>query len=90
LVHEALIQIAKIIKKGCVANALGNKQANVEMLSAMVNFATKLRAALTRGVREALVDQSIIDPKKFMVSGKKAVKEIVKQKIILCGSVNKA
>lgn len=55
-----------------------------------VNFATELRAALTRGVREALVDQSIIDPKKFMASGKKAVKEIVKQKIILCGSDNKA
>jgi tagatose 1,6-diphosphate aldolase GatY/KbaY len=55
-----------------------------------VNFATELRAALTRGVREALVDESIIDPKKFMVSGKKAVQEIVKQKIILCGSANKA
>ncbi|HBF40159.1 MAG TPA: fructose-1,6-bisphosphate aldolase, class II [Firmicutes bacterium] len=55
-----------------------------------VNFATELRAALTRGVREALVDQSIIDPKKFMASGKKAVKEIVKQKIIICGCDHKA
>jgi tagatose 1,6-diphosphate aldolase GatY/KbaY len=55
-----------------------------------VNFATELRAALTRGVREALIDQNIIDPKKFMANGKKVVKEIVKQKIILCGSDNKA
>ncbi len=55
-----------------------------------VNFATELRAALTRGVREALVDQSIIDPKKFMAGGKKAVQEIVKQKINLCGSAGKA
>lgn len=55
-----------------------------------VNFATELRAALTRGVRDALVDQSIIDPKKFMAGGKKAVQEIVKQKINLCGSAGKA
>ncbi len=55
-----------------------------------VNFATELRAALTRGVRAALVDQSIIDPKKFMAGGKKAVQEIVKQKINLCGSAGKA
>lgn len=55
-----------------------------------VNFATELRAAMTAAVREALKDEGIIDPKKFMGPGRKAVIELCKHKIELCGSQNKA
>lgn len=55
-----------------------------------VNFATELRAAMTKGVRKALEDESVIDPKVFMKNGKKYVMEVVKQKILVCGSNNKA
>lgn len=51
-----------------------------------VNFATELRAAMTQGVREALLDKEVIDPKRFLTQGKKSVQEVVHQKIILCGS----
>ncbi|HEY8344774.1 MAG TPA: tagatose-bisphosphate aldolase subunit GatY [Bacillota bacterium] len=51
-----------------------------------VNFATELRAAMTRGVREALKDEHTFDPKVYLSLGKKAVQEIVKKKILLCGS----
>ena len=54
-----------------------------------VNFATELRAALTQGVRQALTDPAIFDPKVFMTQGKKSVQETVRQKIILCGSDRK-
>lgn len=55
-----------------------------------VNFATELRAALTRGVREALTDPGIIDPKVFMKAGKQCVQETVRQKILVCGSAQRA
>ncbi len=55
-----------------------------------VNFATELRAALTKGVREALRDETVYDPKVFMKLGKKKVEEIVRHKIQVCGCDNKA
>ena len=55
-----------------------------------VNFATELRAAMTRGVREALKDEDAFDPKVYLSRGKKAVQEIVKKKIALCGSDHRA
>lgn len=55
-----------------------------------VNFATELRAALTKGVREALRDEAVYDPKVFMKQGKKQVAEIVKHKILVCGCDNRA
>lgn len=55
-----------------------------------VNFATELRAAMTKAVREALTDEGIIDPKKFMGKGREAVIELCCHKIKLCGSDGKA
>ena len=55
-----------------------------------VNFATELRAAMTAAVREALKDESIIDPKKFMGPGKEAVIALCLDKIDMCGSAGKA
>lgn len=54
-----------------------------------VNFATELRAAATKAVREALKDESIIDPKKYMGKARTAVKELCIHKILLCGSNGK-
>lgn len=54
-----------------------------------VNFATELRAAMTRGVREALVDDNVFDPKVYLTKGKQFVKDVVKQKITICGSFNR-
>lgn len=55
-----------------------------------VNFATELRAAATKAVRAALADEKIIDPKKFMGPAREAVKQLCIEKILLCGSQNKA
>jgi len=55
-----------------------------------VNFATELRAAMTASVREALKDEAIIDPKKFMGPGRNAVIDLCCHKIKLCGSDGKA
>ena len=55
-----------------------------------VNYATELRAAMTKAVREALTDEGIIDPKKFMGKGRQAVIDLCCQKIMVCGSENKA
>lgn len=62
----------------------------VELGICKVNFATELRAAMTAAVREALKDEKIIDPKKFMGPGREAVKELCIHKIKLCGSDGKA
>lgn len=62
----------------------------IELGICKVNFATELRAAMTKGVREALEDKSVFDPKVYMTRGKDAVKEIVRHKITVCGSNGKA
>lgn len=62
----------------------------VELGVCKVNFATELRAALTAGVREALRDESIYDPKKFMAKGAERVAEVVRHKITVCGCGGKA
>lgn len=55
-----------------------------------VNFATELRAAMTKAVREVLTDDSVIDPKKFMAAGRDAVTALCLDKIDMCGSAGKA
>lgn len=54
-----------------------------------VNFATELRNATTTATRETLLDTNIIDPKAYMKISKESVKEMAKQKILVCGSDNK-
>ena len=57
---------------------------------AKINFATELRVAYTDAMRKLLSENpDIYDPKKPGQAGMDAVKEIVKNRIIMCGSDNK-
>lgn len=56
-----------------------------------VNFATELRIAYTKGVREALNgDPFMFDPKKYGKAAMEQVKEIVKSRMLMCGCDHKA
>ena len=55
-----------------------------------VNFATELRQAYTKGVREALSDEGVFDPKVYGKAGKEKVKALVIDRIRVCGSFGKA
>ena len=56
-----------------------------------VNFATELRAAYTDAVKKLLAEKpETYDPKKLGVIGMEAVKEIVKNRMLMCGCTNKA
>lgn len=56
-----------------------------------VNFATELRNAYTEAVKETLAkNPSLYDPKEFGKAGRAAVKQLVMQRMIVCGSAGKA
>ena len=56
-----------------------------------VNYATDLRIAFTRGVKEFMTEHSeAFDPKKYSKQGMVEVQKYVEQKIEVCGSVGKA
>lgn len=56
-----------------------------------VNYATELRIAFSEGVKDYLSkDPEAFDPKKYNKAGLDKVKEFVKAKMAVCGSVNKA
>jgi tagatose 1,6-diphosphate aldolase GatY/KbaY len=56
-----------------------------------VNFATELRNAYTEGVREALAQNpDLYDPKEFGKAGRAKVRQLVTQRMIVCGSAGKA
>lgn len=56
-----------------------------------VNYATDLRIAFTRGVKEFMTEHSeAFDPKKYSQQGMAEVQKYVEQKIEVCGSVGKA
>ena len=56
-----------------------------------VNFATELRAAYTKAVRELLAaDEKAFDPKAYGKAGIAAVKELVKSRMKVCGCDGKA
>ena len=56
-----------------------------------VNFATELRIAYTDGVKELLEEKpETIDPKKYGVVGIEKVKELVKNRMMMCGCQNQA
>ncbi|QHQ60852.1 ketose-bisphosphate aldolase [Anaerocolumna sedimenticola] len=55
-----------------------------------VNFATELRVAYTDGIKELLKEKpDTFDPKNFGKAGMEKVKELVKNRILVCGSDNK-
>lgn len=56
-----------------------------------VNFATELRAAFSKGVKKAIGENpDVIDPKAYNKLGKKFVKELVKEKMLVCGCADRA
>ncbi|MBQ9098738.1 MAG: class II fructose-bisphosphate aldolase [Clostridia bacterium] len=56
-----------------------------------VNFATELRIAYTQAVREALnADSKIFDPKAYGKAAREKVKELVKNRMLVCGCDGKA
>jgi len=56
-----------------------------------VNFATELRNAYTQGVKEALEQNaSLFDPKEFGKVGRERVKQLVIQRMVVCGAAGKA
>lgn len=56
-----------------------------------VNFATELRVAYSNGVKAVLEkDPDVFDPKKYGLAGRDEVKKLVKEKISVCQSQDKA
>lgn len=56
-----------------------------------VNFATELRVAYTRAVQKLLLDKpDTFDPKKLGIVGMNAVKELVKNRMSVCGCCGRA
>ena len=56
-----------------------------------VNYATDLRIAFTKGVKEYMEkNPDAFDPKKYNSAGREEVKQYVMSKIKVCGSVDKA
>lgn len=56
-----------------------------------VNYATDLRIAFTKGVKQIFAaDADTIDPKKYSGAGREEVKKYVMSKIKVCGSAGKA
>ena len=56
-----------------------------------VNYATDLRIAFSKGLKEYLAgDPEAFDPKKYSAVGREQVKEYVMSKILVCGSNGKA
>lgn len=58
----------------------------VDIGIAKINFATELRIAYTKGVKAYLEnDPDVFDPKKYGTKGREYVKNLVMQKIMICG-----
>ena len=55
-----------------------------------MNFATELRAAYSKAVRETLEDEKVFDPKAYGKAGIAAVKELVMARMKVCGCDGKA
>ena len=69
VLHGASGLSSEIIKE-CIASGISK-----------INFATELRQAYTQGVREALSDDMVYDPKVYQRLARDNVREVVKQKI---------
>ena len=56
-----------------------------------ININTELQIAWSKGVRQFLKDdQKVYDPRKIIKAGEKAMKEMIKEKVILFGSNDRA
>jgi len=92
---ERLSEIRKVVSIPLVlhgASGLSDEEVKdcVSRGICKVNFATELRVAYTDGIKELLkVKPDTFDPKSFGEAGMKKVKELVKNRIMVCGSDNK-
>lgn len=64
---------------------------SIELGHCKINVNTECQQAFTKRVREVLAnDDKVYDPRKFIGPGKEAIKQVVTDKMIEFGSVNKA
>lgn len=92
---ERLSEIRKVVSIPLVlhgASGLSDEDVKdcIERGICKVNFATELRVAYTDGIKELLLEKpDVFDPKNLGKAGMEKVKELVKSRILVCGSNNK-
>ena len=93
---DRLVEIRKIVDVPLVLHGASglSEEAVKESIKrgiCKVNFATELRIAYTQGVKEFLEEKpETIDPKKYGAVGIEKVKELVKNRMMMCGCQNQA
>lgn len=93
---DRLVEISKVVDVPLVLHGASglSEEAVKESIKrgiCKVNFATELRIAYTDGVKELLEEKpETIDPKKYGVVGIEKVKELVKNRMMICGCQNQA
>ena len=93
---DRLVEIRKIVDVPLVlhrASGLSEEavKESIKRGICKVNFATELRIAYTDGVKELLEEKpETIDPKKYGLVGIEKVKELVKNRMMMCGCQNQA
>ncbi len=90
-------QLVKMLKKcgGDVGEAKGNAPAEIKKAIKMgvckINIDTDLRLAFAAGVRCTLKEnKKVFDPRKILEDSKKLMQKVAEEKIIMCGSKDKA
>jgi len=93
---DRLAEINKLVSIPLVlhgASGLSDEdiKACIERGICKVNFATELRAAYTDGIKQLLKDKpDTFDPKKLGEAGMERIKDLVKNRILVCGADKKA
>lgn len=93
---DRLVEISKVVDVPLVLHGASglSEEAVKESIKrgiCKVNFATELRIAYTDGVKELLEEKpETIDPKKYGLVGIEKVKELVKNRMMMCGCQNQA
>lgn len=92
---ERLKEIKKVVSIPLVLHGASGVpdtavQKAIEIGICKVNYATELRIAFSQGVKSYIEkNEKVFDPKKYNQSGLEEVKQFVKEKMNVCGSVNK-
>lgn len=93
---ERLEKIQKIVKVPLVLHGASGVPNDsiikaIELGICKVNIATELKIPFSNALKEYFLDHpDANDPRKYMIPAKSALKEVVKEKIKLCGSYGKA
>ncbi|SDJ86879.1 tagatose-bisphosphate aldolase subunit GatY [Natronincola ferrireducens] len=94
--YERLKQIKELVSIPLVLHGASgipneNIKRTIELGICKVNIATELKISFSNALRQHLINHpSENDPRKYFLSAKEAVKKIVKEKILLCNSNNRA